>query len=61
MAEMGMAAMNATAQLAEQENGTYRGEVELASGGTWQVTVSVEQGGKIVLTKRLNLVATGGM
>ncbi len=61
MAEMGMAAMNAMAQLAEQGNGTYRGEVELASGGTWQVTVSVEQGGKIVLTKRLNLVAAGGM
>ena len=61
MAEMGMAAMNATAQLAEQGNGTYKGEAELGSGGTWQVTVTVEQAGKIVLTKRMNLVATGGM
>jgi len=49
------------AQLGDQGNGTYTGEVELGSGGTWQVTVFVEQGGKTVLTKRVNLTATGGM
>ncbi len=61
MPQMGMAAMSATAQLAEQGNGIYAGEVELGAGGTWQVTVSAEQGGKIVVTKRLNVIATGGM
>jgi len=61
MPEMGMAEMNVPAQLGDQGNGTYTGEVELGSGGTWQVTVFVEQGGKTVLTKRVNLTATGGM
>jgi Cu(I)/Ag(I) efflux system membrane fusion protein/cobalt-zinc-cadmium efflux system membrane fusion protein len=61
MPEMGMADMNATAQLTDQGNGAYTGELELGSGGTWQVTISAEQGGKLVLTKRLNLTATGGM
>lgn len=60
MPEMGMAEMNVTAQLSDQGNGTYTGEVELGSGGTWQVTIFAEQGGKTVLTKRVNLTATGG-
>jgi Cu(I)/Ag(I) efflux system membrane fusion protein/cobalt-zinc-cadmium efflux system membrane fusion protein len=61
MPEMGMADMNATAQLTDQGNGTYAGQLELGSGGTWQVIISAEQGGKLVLTKHLNLIATGGM
>ncbi len=61
MPEMGMAEMNATSQLADRGNGTYAGELELGSGGAWQVTISAEQGGKIVVTKRMNLSATGGM
>jgi len=61
MPQMGMAEMNAAAQLNEQGNGTYAGELELGSGGTWQVTISAEQGGKLVLTKRMNVTATGGM
>jgi len=61
MPEMGMAEMNATAQLSNQGNGAYTGELELGSGGTWQVAISAEQGGQLVLTKRLNLTATGGM
>jgi RND family efflux transporter MFP subunit len=60
MPEMGMAEMNVTSQLTERGNGVYDGEVELGSGGTFQVTVSAEQAGKTVLTKRLNLTATGG-
>jgi Cu(I)/Ag(I) efflux system membrane fusion protein/cobalt-zinc-cadmium efflux system membrane fusion protein len=58
---MGMAEMNAAAQFNDQGNGTYTGSLELGSGGTWQVTISAEQAGKLVLTKRLNLTATGGM
>jgi membrane fusion protein, copper/silver efflux system len=61
MPDMGMAEMNATAQLNDQGNGTYTGELELGSGGTWQVTITAEQGGKLVLTKRMNVTATGGM
>src|SRR6266536_3325405 len=56
-----LAEMNATAQLNEKGNGTYAGSLELGSGGTWQVTISAEQGGKLMLTKRLNVTATGGM
>jgi Cu(I)/Ag(I) efflux system membrane fusion protein/cobalt-zinc-cadmium efflux system membrane fusion protein len=61
MPQMGMAEMNAAAQLNDQGNGTYTGELELGSGGAWQVTISAEQGGKLVLTKRMNVTATGGM
>ncbi len=61
MPEMGMAEMNATAQLEDLGNGTYKGSLELGSGGTWQVAISVEQSGKLVLTKHQNLTATGGM
>ena len=60
MPEMGMAEMNVTSQLTDRGNGVYDGEVELGSGGTFQVTVSAEQDGKTVLTKRVNLTATGG-
>lgn len=61
MPEMGMAEMNANAELSDQGNGTYTGQLELGSGGTWQVTITAEQGGKVILTKRLNVTATGGM
>jgi nitrogen fixation protein FixH len=61
MPEMGMAAMNETTQLGDQGNGTYTGDVDLGSGGTWQVTILADQGGKTVLTKRMKLNATGGM
>jgi RND family efflux transporter MFP subunit len=61
MPEMGMAEMNAVAQLNDQGNGIYTGPLELGSGGTWQVTISAEQAEKLVLTKRMNVTATGGM
>lgn len=61
MAEMGMAEMNSMAKLKDHGNGAYSGEIELGSGGTWQVTITAEQGGKLILTKRLNVTATGGM
>jgi Cu(I)/Ag(I) efflux system membrane fusion protein/cobalt-zinc-cadmium efflux system membrane fusion protein len=61
MPEMGMTDINVTAQLSEQGSGTYTGHLDLGSGGTWQVTISAEQGGKLVLTKHQNVIATGGM
>ncbi len=31
------------------------------SGGTWQVTVTVQRGGQTIATKQLSVSATGGM
>ncbi|MGA9885630.1 MAG: hypothetical protein WBQ34_18080 [Candidatus Acidiferrales bacterium] len=39
----------------------YKDKADLASGGTWQVTVIARQNGQIVATKRLTVKATGGM
>jgi nitrogen fixation protein FixH len=61
MPEMGMAEMNSAAQLNEQRDGNYTGQLDLGSGGTWQVAINAEQGGKLILAKRLNVTATGGM
>jgi RND family efflux transporter MFP subunit len=61
MPNMGMAEMNSSAQLKEQGSGIYSGQIDLGSGGTWQVTITAEQAGKMVATKRLNVTATGGM
>jgi len=61
MPEMGMAEMNSNADLNDRNNGIYSSQVDLGSGGTWQVTITAEQGGKLLLTRRLNVTATGGM
>ncbi len=61
MPQMGMSEMNSAATLNEQGTGMYGGQLDLGSGGTWQVTITVEQGGKLIFTKRLNVTATGGM
>jgi RND family efflux transporter MFP subunit len=61
MPQMGMAEMKTTAQLNDRGNGAYAGQIDLGSGGTWQVTITAQQSGKLILTKRLNLSATGGM
>ncbi len=61
MPAMGMAAEHATAALADKGNGLYEGPLQLPSGGTWQVTVTVQRGGQTVATKQLSVSATGGM
>ncbi len=61
MASMGMAAMNMTTRLTERANGMYEGSGRLDSGGTWQVTVTVEKGGQILALRQLRVSATGGM
>lgn len=61
MPAMGMAAMRATADLAESGAGTYTGQLALASGGTWQVTVVALKDGRTVARQQLSLTATGGM
>ncbi|HTF71727.1 MAG TPA: efflux RND transporter periplasmic adaptor subunit, partial [Edaphobacter sp.] len=61
MPAMGMAAMNTTTKLAEKGNGLYEGSGSLGSGGTWQVTISVQKNGQMIATKQLRVNATGGM
>jgi RND family efflux transporter MFP subunit len=61
MPAMGMAAERATAALSAKGQGNYEGSVELDSGGTWQVTVTVQRAGATIATKKLTVDATGGM
>jgi RND family efflux transporter MFP subunit len=61
MPAMGMAAMNTTAKLTDKGNGLYGGGGSLGSGGTWQVTISVQKNGQVIATKQLRVNATGGM
>jgi Cu(I)/Ag(I) efflux system membrane fusion protein len=61
MPAMGMAAMNTTAKLKDEGNGLYEGSGSLGSGGTWQVTISVQANGQVIATKQLSVNATGGM
>jgi hypothetical protein len=61
MPAMGMAAMNASTKLTDKGNGLYEGSGSLGSGGTWQVTISVQKNGQTIATKQLRVNATGGM
>jgi RND family efflux transporter MFP subunit len=61
MPAMSMAAMNTTAKLNDKGNGLYEGTGALGSGGTWQVTISVQKNGQVIATKQLRVNATGGM
>jgi Cu(I)/Ag(I) efflux system membrane fusion protein/cobalt-zinc-cadmium efflux system membrane fusion protein len=61
MPQMGMAAERATATLVEKGNGQYEGPLQLPSGGTFQVTVTVKRAGQVIATKQLSVNATGGM
>ncbi|MBZ5699923.1 MAG: efflux RND transporter periplasmic adaptor subunit [Acidobacteriia bacterium] len=61
MPQMGMAAMNVITPLSEKGGGIYEGQVNLDSGGTWQLTVTAIKNGAAVATKQLSLNAEGGM
>jgi Cu(I)/Ag(I) efflux system membrane fusion protein/cobalt-zinc-cadmium efflux system membrane fusion protein len=61
MPAMGMAAINKSAILGERGNGAYEGSLELANGGSYQVTIAAAKDGKTIAGKQLNLNATGGM
>jgi Cu(I)/Ag(I) efflux system membrane fusion protein/cobalt-zinc-cadmium efflux system membrane fusion protein len=61
MPAMGMASMNTTTKLSDKGNGMYEGTGTLGSGGTWQVTISVQKNGQVIATKQLHVNATGGM
>ena len=61
MPSMGMAEMSASAQLAESQPGHYQGTVILSMGGTWQVTITAKQNGKVVAMRKFSVNAKGGM
>jgi Cu(I)/Ag(I) efflux system membrane fusion protein/cobalt-zinc-cadmium efflux system membrane fusion protein len=61
MPAMGMAAEHANAAVSAKGQGVYEGPVELDSGGTWQVTVTVQRAGTTIATQKLTLDAAGGM
>lgn len=61
MPAMGMAAMNANANLVDKGNGLYEGSGTLGSGGTWQVTITAQKGGQLLATKQLRMNVEGGM
>jgi RND family efflux transporter MFP subunit len=61
MPAMGMAAQHASATLADQGGGRYRGTVVLPSAGVWTVTLVARRGGRVIASRQLSLSATGGM
>jgi Cu(I)/Ag(I) efflux system membrane fusion protein/cobalt-zinc-cadmium efflux system membrane fusion protein len=61
MPAMGMSAMRAVATLTDKGNGIYEGPVQLRTGGTWQVTVTVQRNGQTIGTKQLSVNVAGGM
>ncbi len=61
MPAMGMSAMKTTVTLSDKGNGLYEGQGNLGSGGSWQVTVTAQQNGKMLAAKHLQVNAEGGM
>ncbi|MFT4115026.1 efflux RND transporter periplasmic adaptor subunit [Silvibacterium sp.] len=61
MPAMGMAAMDASATLADKGSGLYEGSGTLASGGTWDVAVTAQKDGQTIAAKHLRISVTGGM
>jgi Cu(I)/Ag(I) efflux system membrane fusion protein/cobalt-zinc-cadmium efflux system membrane fusion protein len=61
MPAMGMAAMRDVVRLADKGAGLYEGSLQLQTGGTWEITVTVQRGGQTIATKQLSVSATGGM
>jgi multidrug efflux pump subunit AcrA (membrane-fusion protein) len=61
MPSMGMAALRAQAAAADQGNGVYVTELELQSGGTWQVSITATKDGQTLATKQFNSSVSGPM
>jgi len=61
MPQMGMAAIKIVTPMIEKGSGMYEGQVNLDSGGTWQLTVTAIKNGTALSTKQLSLNAEGGM
>jgi hypothetical protein len=53
--------MYAAGQTKAHGDGVYVAPIDLASGGTWQVTISAARAGRTLGTRQLNVSAAGGM
>jgi RND family efflux transporter MFP subunit len=61
MPAMGMAAMRAQGTANDHGNGAYAADIELPSGGTWSLTITASKGGNTIVTKQLDVSASGSM
>jgi len=61
MPAMGMAAMKAQSNLTDQGDGTYVGNIDLQSGGTWQVTITATRDGQTLVVKQSDVSVSGPM
>ena len=61
MSAMGMAAMKAHSNLIDRGNGTYEGNIDLQSGGTWQVSITASKAGQVIAGKQFNVSVSGPM
>ena len=61
MPAMNMPEMKTVIKGHDKGGGMYEGKGNIASGGMWQVTVTAQQDGKTIVTKKLTVKATGGM
>ncbi len=60
MPAMGMAEMKTVIQGTDKGGGMYEGEGALGSGGIWETTITAQLGGQTIVTKNLDVKATGG-
>ena len=61
MPSMNMPEMKTVIKGADKSDGVYEGKGDLGSAGMWEVTVTAQQNGKTIVTKKLTVKATGGM
>ena len=61
MPAMGMAGMKARSNLTDKGNGTYAGNIDLQTGGTWQVTITATKDGQTLAVKRSDVSVLGPM
>jgi Cu(I)/Ag(I) efflux system membrane fusion protein/cobalt-zinc-cadmium efflux system membrane fusion protein len=61
MPAMGMAAMKAQSNPTDHGDGTYIGNIDLQSGGTWQVTITAAKDGQTLAVKQSDVSVSGPM
>jgi Cu(I)/Ag(I) efflux system membrane fusion protein/cobalt-zinc-cadmium efflux system membrane fusion protein len=61
MPAMGMAALRAQATANDRGNGTYLGDIDLQSGGTWQMTIVATKDGQTIANKQTDVTVSGPM
>jgi nitrogen fixation protein FixH len=60
MPAMNMPEMKTVIKGADKGGGMYEGKGDLGSGGMWEVTVTAQENGQTIATKKLTVKAIGG-